>query len=192
MGANCRQDRYWDRARKLSVRFHRQIARLDGGDFMMTTNNYGVSRADTSRSEHQVNVPSVMHPPFNHLQRIGLNAGNNASGSAPEEEPLHERIEKLKALGLTGRQAEVAFWIAQGKTNDDLAIILNTSHHTIPHHVEAILGRLHLATRAEIMLCTLETLGWLRWPTKPRKRQIHQARGKNNIVRPGRFLSENA
>jgi DNA-binding CsgD family transcriptional regulator len=135
---------------------------------MMTTNNYGVSRADTSRSEHQVNVPSVMHTPFTHLRRIGVNAANNGSASAPEEEALHERIEKLKALGLTRRQAEVAFWIAQGKTNDDLAIILNTSHHTIPHHVEAILGRLHLATRAEIMLCVLETLGWLRWPAKRR------------------------
>ena len=82
--------------------------------------------------------------------------------------PLQVGLEKLKALGLTRRQAEVAFWIAQGKTNDDLAIILNTSHHTIPHHVEAILGRLHLATRAEIMLCVLETLGWLRWPAKRR------------------------
>jgi hypothetical protein len=50
----------------------------------------------------------------------------------------------------------------------DLAIILNTSRHTIPHHVEAILGRLNLATRAEIMLCALEALGWLRWPTKRR------------------------
>ncbi len=83
---------------------------------MMPTNNYGVSRADTSPSEHQVNVPSVMHAPFNHLRRIGVNAANNASASAPEEEPLHERIEKLKALGLTRRQAEVAFWIAQGET----------------------------------------------------------------------------
>jgi hypothetical protein len=31
---------------------------------------------------------------------------------------------------------------------------------------EAILARLHLATRAEITLYALETLGWLRWPTK--------------------------
>ena len=95
-----------------------------------------------------------------------MNTGDN--GSALEEEPLLQEIKSLEALGLTRRQAEVAFWIAQGKANDDLAIILNTSHHTIPHHVEAILGRLHLATRAEIMLCVLETLGWLRWPAKRR------------------------
>lgn len=93
-----------------------------------------------------------------------MNTANNVS--AFEEEPLLENIESLKGLGLTRRQGEVAFWIAQGKTNDDLAIILNTSRHTIPHHVEAILSRLQLATRAEIMLRALETLGWLRWPVK--------------------------
>jgi DNA-binding CsgD family transcriptional regulator len=150
------------------VRFQSVIARLDGGDFMMTTNNCGVRRADTSRSEHQSQRPFRHARSVYHLRRIGVNAANNGSASAPEEEPLHERTEKLEALGLTRRQAEVAFWIAQGKTNDDLAIILNTSHHTIPHHVEAILGRLQLATRAEIMLCVLETLGWLRWPAKRR------------------------
>ena len=83
-----------------------------------------------------------------------------------EVKPAVGDLERLEALGLTHRQAEVAFWIAQGKANDDLAIILNTSRHTIPHHVEAILARLHLTTRVEIMLCALETLGWLHWPTK--------------------------
>ena len=85
-----------------------------------------------------------------------------------EGDPTRGDLERLEALGLTRRQAEVAFWIALGKTNDDLAIILNTSRHTIPHHMEAILARLHLATRAEIMLRVLETLGWLRWPAKRR------------------------
>ena len=93
-----------------------------------------------------------------------------------EVEPAVGDLESLESLGLTRRQAEVAFWIAQGKANDDLAIILNTSHHTIPHHVEAILGRLNLATRAEIMLCALETLGWLRWPTKRRRAPLRPSR----------------
>jgi len=96
-----------------------------------------------------------------------VNTASNAS--ALEQEPLPEDIENLEALGLTSRQAEVAFWIAQGKTNDALAVILQTSRHTIPHHVEAILARLQLASRAEIMLRVLETLGWLRWPQRPAK-----------------------
>jgi DNA-binding CsgD family transcriptional regulator len=104
--------------------------------------------------------------------------GINGEDDMPdfEVEPAIGDLENLEALGLTRRQAEVAFWIAQGKANDDLAIILNTSHHTIPHHVEAILARLHLASRAEIMLCALETLGWLRWPTKRRRKLIKSKR----------------
>ena len=96
--------------------------------------------------------------------------GTNTEDNMPafEVEPAVGDLESLEALGLTRRQAEVAFWIAQGKTNDDVAVILGTSHHTIPHHVEAILARLQLATRAEIMLWALETLGWLRWPAKRR------------------------
>jgi DNA-binding CsgD family transcriptional regulator len=104
--------------------------------------------------------------------------GINGEDEMPdfEVEPAVGDLENLEALGLTRRQAEVAFWIAQGKANDDLAIILSTSHHTIPHHVEAILARLHLASRAEIMLCALETLGWLRWPTKRRRKVIKSKR----------------
>ena len=90
--------------------------------------------------------------------------------SDPEEygvvNPRSSDIEQLEALDLTGRQAEVAFWVAQGKTNDDLAIILGVSRRTIAHHVEDILLRLQLTTRAEIMLRTLEALGWLRWPAE--------------------------
>jgi DNA-binding CsgD family transcriptional regulator len=104
----------------------------------------------------------------------GIKTGDDVP--AFEGEPAHGDLEGLEALGLTRRQAEVAFWIAQGKTNDDLAIILNTSRHTIPHHVEAILGRLQLATRAEIMLCALEALGWLRWPAKRREKSATNSR----------------
>ncbi len=97
-----------------------------------------------------------------------------------------ENIESLEALGLTRRQAEVAYWIAQGKTNDELAIILGASRHTIPHHVEAILGRLHLASRAEIMLCALETLGWLRWPAKQRRKGTRPFERKSRTRTPNK------
>jgi DNA-binding CsgD family transcriptional regulator len=109
---------------------------------------------------------------------VSKSHGINTENDMPdfEVEPAVGHLESLEALGLTRRQAEVAFWIAQGKANDDLAIILSTSRHTIPHHVEAILGRLNLATRAEIMLCALETLGWLRWPTKRRRKLIKSTR----------------
>jgi DNA-binding CsgD family transcriptional regulator len=75
-----------------------------------------------------------------------------------------EHVAKLRSLGLTPRQAEVAFWIAQGKSNDELGVIVGASRHTVARHVEAILERLKLTNRVQIMLLILEALGWLHWP----------------------------
>lgn len=53
----------------------------------------------------------------------------------------------LVALGLTPRQAEVLYWIAQGKTNGETAVILGTSPRTIDKHVEQLLERLGVENR---------------------------------------------
>jgi DNA-binding CsgD family transcriptional regulator len=53
----------------------------------------------------------------------------------------------LEALGLTPRQAEILAWLAQGKTNFEIATILAISPHTVARHVEAIFERLEVQTR---------------------------------------------
>jgi DNA-binding response OmpR family regulator/DNA-binding CsgD family transcriptional regulator len=55
-------------------------------------------------------------------------------------------VELIK-LGLTPRQAEVLYWIAQGKTNAEISIILGTSPRTIEKHVEQLLERLSVENR---------------------------------------------
>ncbi len=42
---------------------------------------------------------------------------------------------RLLQLGLTAREAEVLYWVAHGKTNQDVAEILNTSIHTVKKHM---------------------------------------------------------
>ncbi len=66
---------------------------------------------------------------------------------------------RLTALGLTARQAEVLYWITQGKTNPEIAIILGASPHTINRHVHAILTKLGVESRASAMLRALELFG---------------------------------
>ncbi len=65
----------------------------------------------------------------------------------------------LMSLGLTPRQAEVLFWIAQAKSNPEIALILGASEHTVHRHVHAILGKLGVESRAGAMLRALEVLG---------------------------------
>ena len=53
--------------------------------------------------------------------------------------------------GLTNRQLDVARLVARGLTNAELARDLYISPKTVDHHVSAVLGRLGLRTRREIV-----------------------------------------
>ncbi len=75
-----------------------------------------------------------------------------------EEEHAPPGPAALCALGLTTRQAEVAYWVAQGKTNPEIAVILGASPRTIDKHMERILSRLALEGRAALMLRAGEVL----------------------------------
>lgn len=54
----------------------------------------------------------------------------------------------LLALGLTPREAEVLYWLAEGKTNPEIATILDSSRRTVEKHVEHILRKLGVENRA--------------------------------------------
>lgn len=69
----------------------------------------------------------------------------------------------LTQLGLTAREAEVLYWIAQGKSNPDIATILGANVRTVHKHVEHIFQKLGVETRNAAMLAALEILR----PTKP-------------------------
>jgi DNA-binding NarL/FixJ family response regulator len=65
----------------------------------------------------------------------------------------------LAALGLTPREAEVLLWIAQGKSNRDIATILDASEGTVKKHVVHVLEKLGVETRSGATLSAIETLG---------------------------------
>jgi DNA-binding NarL/FixJ family response regulator len=64
----------------------------------------------------------------------------------------------LVRLGLTPREAEVLYWIAQGKSNPDIATILGSSVRTVHKHVEHIFQKLGVETRNAATLSALELL----------------------------------
>lgn len=52
-----------------------------------------------------------------------------------------------EALDLTTRQAEVLYWIAKGKTNGEIGLILGTSPRTVNKHLEKIYKKLGVENR---------------------------------------------
>lgn len=53
----------------------------------------------------------------------------------------------LRQLGLTVREAEVLLWLAQGKTNPEIGIILGSKPATVHKHTEHIFEKLGVETR---------------------------------------------
>lgn len=57
---------------------------------------------------------------------------------------------------LTPREREVIAWIAHGKSNPEIAVILELRPRTVEKHVENILAKLALENRAALMLAALD------------------------------------
>ena len=60
--------------------------------------------------------------------------------------PTEAALLRMK-LDLTDREAEVLFWIANGKTNRDTAEILTMSPRTVNKHLEMIFPKLGVENR---------------------------------------------
>ena len=72
--------------------------------------------------------------------------------------PNFDSAEPLVKLGLSPRVAEVLLWVAQGKTNGDIAQILGISESTVKKHLLDIFQTLSVETRTAASLRALEAL----------------------------------
>jgi DNA-binding CsgD family transcriptional regulator len=71
-------------------------------------------------------------------------------------QPDQRSMEALASLKLTPREAEVLFWISEGKSNQDIGVILAASTGTVCKHVEHILSKLNVENRTAAAVIALE------------------------------------
>jgi len=78
--------------------------------------------------------------------------------AAPRKPPAEPKPEMLESLGLTPREAESLFWVAQGKTNPELCVLLDVKLTTIKKHLESIYLKLGVENRTTAAAMALEKL----------------------------------
>lgn len=66
--------------------------------------------------------------------------------------------EALQSVGLSHRESQVVWWVAQGKTNPEIALILGISARTVQTHLDHIYGKLDVQNRAAAAAKTMELL----------------------------------
>ena len=93
------------------------------------------------------------------LRRFREQEGNGEISMLMLEEQRPEPGPKdLIPLGLTPREAEVLFWISQGKTNPEIALIIGAARRTVATHVEHLLAKLEVENRACAALMAVDRL----------------------------------
>jgi len=65
-----------------------------------------------------------------------------------DDSPLITAAQMAKHFGLTPRQGEVLYWVTEGKSNEEIGLILGAKVRTIAKHVEQIFARISVGNRA--------------------------------------------
>ncbi|MCI0745788.1 MAG: response regulator transcription factor [Verrucomicrobia subdivision 3 bacterium] len=78
----------------------------------------------------------------------------SASGFNPD----FSSAQPLEQLGLTPREAEVLLWVAQGKSNGDIAILLGMAETTVKRHLSNLFPKLGVESRNAATMEALEIL----------------------------------
>ncbi len=92
------------------------------------------------------------------LRAIAARLRRSEQQAQREFKPDFSSYRPLLKLGLTPRAAEVLLWVAQGKTNSDIAVILSISESTAKKHLLEIFEKLGVETRSAATLRALEVL----------------------------------
>ncbi len=118
-----------------------------------------ISRSDQTLLQ-ATDVPDVRHPLV--IERDGNRLTVHLL-SKPEQnflvlEEHRSAIDPaaLSSLPLTRRESEILAWVAVGKTNPEIGIILGISSRTVSKHVEHILERLGVETRTAAAMLALK------------------------------------
>lgn len=86
-------------------------------------------------------------------QRIEEAAGE---GGFNPDFSSHEPLKT--ALGVTAREAEVLLWVAQGKSNADIGVILGMSEKTVKQHLGSVFQKIGVEGRNAATVRALEVL----------------------------------
>lgn len=96
------------------------------------------------------------------IVRLLTSQGGDSLQLMLEEEPCACSSALLEGLGLTTREAEILYWVMQGKTNPEIGIILGLSFRTVRTHLEHVYDKLGVGTRTAAALQALEALSVLK------------------------------
>jgi DNA-binding NarL/FixJ family response regulator len=142
----------------------RQAARLltqpNPGDSLPPDVAFWLQARGTARREPAPDTISIPGTPSGRIEftLIGQLANDEMLLRVVELDADHD-LDRLHArLPLTRREAEVLLWLSRGKSNRDIAQILDVSFRTVNKHLEQIYPKLGVETRTSAVALAIRAL----------------------------------
>jgi DNA-binding CsgD family transcriptional regulator len=115
-----------------------------------------VNRKTIDFSEHDRNILQELAP---HIARAYRNAMRRLRLRRLFNPDCQEQsFETLRHLGLTERESQVLFWLIQGKTTPQIAVIVSCAPRTVDKHLEHLFAKLNVETRSGAIAAVLERI----------------------------------
>jgi DNA-binding response OmpR family regulator len=116
-------------------------------------------RTRSESASDQVALSSTTSAIKLQLSYVGQIASDEILLRLLEGEFENDNLVLKRKLQLTQRESEVLMWIARGKSNRDIAEILDLSPRTVNKHLEQIYAKLGVENRASAAAMAVRTLG---------------------------------
>jgi DNA-binding response OmpR family regulator len=117
------------------------------------------SHQDVKSTADSIALETDASPLKLQLSYVGQVASKEILLRLVEGEFENDNLVLKRKLRLTQREAEVLMWIARGKSNRDIAEILNLSPRTVNKHLEQIYSKLGVENRASAAALAVRMLG---------------------------------
>jgi DNA-binding CsgD family transcriptional regulator len=148
-------DLYQNFYRRYETEDQLSTAHLHDGEWIV---GLAVNRSNWGFSERDRSVLKAMRPSlFGTFDRLKFLNDLRLAAHGVSDENIHCRLlrKSLENRGLSRREAEVLAWIVDGKTNAEIADLLNLSEGTVRKHVQRIYKALGVKSRAGATLSAL-------------------------------------
>jgi DNA-binding response OmpR family regulator len=117
------------------------------------------SHQDVKSTADSIALETDASPLKLQLSYVGQVASKEILLRLVEGEFENDNLVLKRKLQLTQRESEVLMWIARGKSNRDIAEILNLSPRTVNKHLEQIYSKLGVENRASAAALAVRMLG---------------------------------
>ncbi len=94
------------------------------------------------------------------LQFLGMSVNHEVLIKVIQRKMGNKEDILANAFNLTGREAEVLFWLTMGKTNRDISTILDLSPRTVNKHLEQVFQKMGVDNRTSAAVIADRRLSW--------------------------------